>query len=454
MRHFYKLNPYTFKLGQFGGLVFILALFLSLPAKAASFEKTYANGLKLIVREDHRAPVAVSQIWYRVGSSYEHTGITGISHALEHLMFKATSNTASGEFSRLVAESGGRDNAFTGQHYTTYYQQVASDRLELCIRLEADRMKNLLFDEGEFKREIEVIKEERNLRIDSNPLSQFYERFLTTVYLRSPLRNPVIGWPEDIAQLQIKDTEDWYRRWYSPDNATLVVVGDVSFDAVDEWVKKYFLDIESSPREKPRSAPEIRQNGMKLLQGYGDTSSPYLIMAYQAPVINTLDNLSDAFALDVLSGILDGGGSARFSRYLQRGDELALSASAGYDPFDRLQGLFTITAMPKPGITLEVLQAAIEKQIQSLKTEKVSDTELDRVKAQVVSGRIYDQDSMFNMAMQIGMLESAGIDWRLIEQYVDHIQRVNAGDVLRVANRYLNQTSLTLGKFWPESEKP
>lgn len=454
MRHFYKLVCFKFKLPRFAALICLLAVFSSVPAKAASFEKTYANGLKLVVREDHRAPVVVSQLWYRVGSSYEHAGVTGISHALEHLMFKATSNTPSGEFSRLVAESGGRDNAFTGQHYTTYFQQIASDRLELSIRLEADRMKNLLFDEEEFKREIEVIKEERNLRVDSNPLSQFYERFLATVYLRSPLRNPVIGWPEDIAQLQMAEAEAWYRRWYSPDNATLVIVGDVSFEEADALVEKYFLAIDTTPRKAISTPPGIAQNGMKQLQGYGDTSSPYLIMAYQAPVINTLDNLSDAFALNVLSGILDGGGSARFSRYLQRGDELALSASAGYDPFDRLQGLFTITAMPKPGITLEVLQAAIEKQIQNLKSKKVSDAELDRVKAQVVSGRVYDQDSMFNMAMQIGMLESAGMDWRLIEQYVDHIQRVSAEDIQRVAKLYLNQKSLTLGQFWPEEEKP
>lgn len=452
MRHFYKQVCYKYKPTRFAGLVCLLVGVLSAPAQAASFEKTYANGLKLVVREDNRAPVVVSQIWYRVGSSYEHTGITGISHALEHLMFKATSNTPSGEFSRLVAENGGLDNAFTGQHYTTYFQQIASNRLELCIRLEADRMKNLLFDEDEFIREIEVIKEERSLRIDSNPLGRFYERFLATAFLRSPLRNPIIGWPEDIARLQMTEAEDWYRRWYSPSNATLVIVGDVSFEEVDTLVQKYFLDIASTPREAVRPAPLIEQNGMKQLDGYGDTSSPYLIMAYQAPVINTLDNLSDAFALDVLRGILDGGGSARFSRYLRRGDELAISASAGYDPFDRLQGLFTISAMPKPGVTLQVLQDAIEKQIQNLKSETVSDAELDRVKAQVVSGRVYDQDSMFNMAMQIGLLETAGIDWRLIEQYVDHIQRVSAEDIRRVARQYLNRKSLTLGKFWPEEE--
>ncbi len=176
-------------------------------------------------------------------------------------------------------------------------------------------------------------------------------------------------------------------------------------------------------------------------------------MAYRAPVIAQLEEPSDAYALDVLSGILDGGNSARFSRYLQREQEIAISASVGYDAFERLQGLFNITATPKPGITLEALQSAIEAQLDKLKTEAVSETELQRVKAQVVSGRIYQQDSLFYMAMQIGMFETAGLGWRLLDGYVDAINRVSADDVQRVASRYLNSRGLTLGKFWPEDKR-
>ena len=443
MRHFLK---------KFCASVALLVL--ALPVGSATLEKTYSNGLKLIVREDHRAPVVVSQIWYRVGSSYEHEGITGISHALEHLMFKGTPSFPGGEFSRIIAENGGQDNAFTSKHYTAYYQRIASDRLEIPLQLEADRMTNLLFDDEEFKREMEVIKEERSQRVDNNPLTQFYEKFIATAFIRSPVRHPIIGWPLDIERLTMAQARAWYQRWYAPNNATLVIVGDVEFDEVDRLVARYFGPIKSRPIKPLGPLLEAPQNGQKIIHGYGDTSSSYLLMAYRAPVIAQLDEAGDAYALEVLSGILDGGNSARFSRYLQRDQEFAISASVGYDAFDRLQGLFSITATPKPGIALEVLQSAIESQIDDLKTRPVSEEELQRVKAQVVSGRIYQQDSLFYMALQIGMFETAGLDWRLLDGYVDAINRVSADDVQRVARRYLNPRGLTLGKFWPEDKQP
>jgi len=455
MRHFFSDHSNTARASRSLTIMILLLTLLAIPPlQAATFEKTYGNGLKLIVREDRRAPVVVSQIWYKVGSSYEHMGITGISHALEHMMFKATEKTASGEFSRLIAENGGSDNAFTGKHYTAYYQRIGSDSLELCLRLEADRMKNLLFNADEFQREMEVIKEERNLRVDNNPLNRFYEHFIASVFLQSPLRNPTIGLQEDLDQLQLDEARQWYQRWYSPNNATLVIVGDVEFAAVDNLVQKYFGDIESKPLKAVKLRPEPPQNGLRQIHGYGQTSSPYLLMAYRVPVLKQLEDPADAYALDVLAGILDGGSSARFMQFLQRGEELAVSVSAGYDAFERLEGLFTLSGTPKPEVTLEKLQIAIDGQIKRLKQELVNDEELTRVKAQVVSGRIYQQDSMFGMAVQIGMLETSGIGWRLLDDYVIHIQQVNAEDVQRVARRYFNSENLTLGKFWPEQYRP
>ena len=421
---------------------------------AAPVAKVYDNGLKLIVQQDHRAPVVVSQLWYHVGSSYEHEGITGISHALEHLMFKRTENVAAGEFSRLVAENGGSDNAFTGKHYTAYFQRIASNRLELCLRHEADRMNGLVFEADEFKREMDVIGEERSLRVDNNPLSRFYERFIATIYTRSPLRHPVIGWPEDIRQLELRETKEWYQRWYVPNNATLVIVGDVQFDEVDRLVTQYFSKIPSRPLQRVKTRPEPPQDGLKVIQGYGQTSTPYLLMAFRAPTITQLDNPADAFALEVLGGILDGGVSARFSRILQREQEVALSVSASYDAFERLQGLFTITAIPKTGITLEALQGAIMKQIDRLKEELVSDQELERVKAQVISSQVYQRDSTFYTAMQIGMVETAGLDSELLNNHVAQIEQVNVDDIQRVARRYFVETGLTLGQFWPQSNRP
>ncbi len=434
--------------------ILLLSLAIAFPSYAQTYEKTYDNGLKLVVREDHRAPVVVSQLWYHVGSSYEHDGITGLSHALEHLMFQGTEKTAAGEFSRIVSENGGRDNAFTGKHYTTYFQRIASDRLEICLRLEADRMTGLVIDEDVYKREMGVIKEERKLRVDSSPFRRFYESFIATVFIQSPLRHPVIGWSQDIEQLDMQQAIDWYRRWYAPNNATLVIVGDVSFDEVDALVKRYFSPIKSRPIIGVKNRREAPQDGMKLIQGYGDTSTPYLLMAYRAPVLNQHDDVADSYALDVLIGILDGGGSARFSRFLQREQEVAISTSVGYNAADRLEGLLTITAMPKSGVTLEKLQSAIEYQIERLKTELVSEQELQRVKAQVVSGKVYERDSTFDMALRIGMLETAGLDWRLLDDYAGQIKRINAEDIQRVARRYLVKGGLTLGRFQPESERP
>lgn len=431
----------------FGCLIFESSL-------AETTEKVYDNGLRLIVREDNRAPVVVSQIWYHVGSSYERDGITGISHALEHMMFKATKKATAGEFSRLVAEHGGSDNAFTGKHYTAYFQRISSDQLELCLRFEADRMTGLVFDEDEFRREIEVIKEERNLRIDSNPVSRFYERFIANVYTRSPLRHPVIGWPEDIDQLEMAQAKEWYRRWYAPNNATLVIAGDVQFSEVDRLVSRYFAEIPPAELKplKPRYEPP--QNGLKLIQGYGQTSTSYLIMAYRSPPITRLEDPADAYALIVLGSILDGGASARFAQYLQREQQVATSVSVGYDAYDRLEGLFTITAVPNNGVSVDDLRRAIDRQIDMLKQEAVSEEELDRVKAQVISSQVYQRDSVFYTAMQVGMLESAGLDRSLLDDYVNQVERVSAEDVQRVARRYLVETGLSVGRFEPQSERP
>jgi zinc protease len=432
----------------------VISMTLSQSLFADTVEKVYDNGLKLIVLHDDRAPVVVSQLWYHVGSSYEHEGITGISHALEHLMFKSTTNAASGEFSRVVAERGGSDNAFTGKHYTTYFQRIASDSLELCIRYEADRMNGLVFDAAEFEREMDVISEERSLRVDSSPLNRFYERFTASVYTRSPLRHPVIGWPEDIQQLELDEVKQWYGRWYVPNNATLVIAGDVQFAEVDELVRKYFSGIPARPLQPVKRWREPPQDGLKVIQGYGQTSSAYLLMAFRAPGIAQLDDPDDAYVLEVLSGILDGGASARFSRFLQREQEIAVSASVSYDPFERLQGLFTITAVPSAGVTLQALQDAIMQQLDRLKEVAVSEEELKRVKAQVISSKVFERDSLFYSAMQIGRLETIGLGRHLLDSYVAEIERVDIDDLRRVAQRYFVETGMTLGQFRPQSKRP
>jgi zinc protease len=315
-------------------------------------------------------------------------------------------------------------------------------------------MNGLVFDAGEFEREMDVISEERSLRVDSSPLNRFYERFTASVYTRSPLRHPVIGWPEDIQQLELDEVKQWYGRWYVPNNATLVIAGDVQFAEVDELVRKYFSGIPARPLQPVKRWREPPQDGLKVIQGYGQTSSAYLLMAFRAPGIAQLDDPDDAYVLEVLSGILDGGASARFSRFLQREQEIAVSASVSYDPFERLQGLFTITAVPSAGVTLQALQDAIMQQLDRLKEVAVSEEELERVKAQVISSKVFERDSLFYSAMQIGRLETTGLGRHLLDSYVAAIERVDIDDVRRVAQRYFVETGMTLGQFRPQSKRP
>ncbi|MBN4078971.1 insulinase family protein [Gammaproteobacteria bacterium AH-315-C21] len=227
-------------------------------------EYTFENGLKLIVKEDHRAPVLVSQVWYKVGSTYEHDGISGISHALEHMMFKGTEKFPDGEFDRIVSDNGGRHNAFTSQDYTGYYQEFEKSRLEISFELESDRMRGLLLPEEEFKKEIRVVMEERQLRTEDNPQALTYEQFNATAFLNSSLRIPVIGWMNDLENMNIDDLRDWYEQWYAPNNATLVVAGDVNADEVYALAKKYFSSIKPSAIKQPKPRQEIEQNGKRI----------------------------------------------------------------------------------------------------------------------------------------------------------------------------------------------
>ena len=434
-------------------LLFPLLFLTALPLQAKTVETLFDNGMKVIVREDPRAPVVVSQVWYRIGATYEHDGISGVSHVLEHMMFKGTKNLEPGEFSEIIASHGGSENAFTSKDYTAYFQRIAKDRLEICLKLEADRMRNVIFLQREFDKEVEVVKEERKWRVDNKPQSRLFEQFMATAYMTSPQRIPTIGWMDDLDSLEMQDAADWYRKWYAPNNATLVVVGDVDSNEVIRLARKYFADIEPSVIEPPQPRAEIEQEGERRIKIYGKTASPYLVMGYKAPVLHDLkDNPTDAYALDVLNGILDGGNSARIARKLLRGSEIAVEAGTSYDPFDRLSGLFLFAGTPSNGVDPATLEKAFNDEIRDLQQHPVSAEELNRVKAQVIAAKVYDRDSMFNMGMQIGMLDSVGHDWRLLDSYVDNIRVISAEDVQRVANAYFDPQKLTVAVLWPEDK--
>lgn len=433
-------------------IALIALLGLAAPLSAATpsvHEHTLDNGLKVIVKEDHRAPVVVSQVWYKVGSSYEHNGITGVSHVLEHMMFQGTKTHPPGEFSRIIASHGGRENAFTSRDYTAYFQQLEKDRLEVSFELEADRMRNLALNDEFFQKERRVVMEERRLRTEDNPQALTAERFNAVAYLTSPYRNPVIGWMEDLQRLTLQDLQSWYESWYAPNNATLVVVGDVRPDEVFALAQKHFGVLERRP--VPAAAPplEVEQRGLARLTVKVPAELPYLIMGYKTPVLKTAGETWEPYALEVLAGILDGGASARFARELVRGQQVAAGAGAGYNLYARGDGLFTLSGTPAQGRTMEELEQALREQVRRVREEPVTAAELERVKAQVVAGNVYERDSLFYQAMQIGILETVGLDWRVADEYVDRVKAVTAEQVQQVARKYLKDESLTVAVLDP-----
>ncbi|MAX53286.1 MULTISPECIES: M16 family metallopeptidase [unclassified Methylophaga] len=428
-----------------------VVFFLPMVALANVSEFQLENGLKLIVKEDHRAPVVVSQVWYKVGSSYEHNGITGISHMLEHMMFKGTKHLEPNEFSHIIAENGGEQNAFTGQDYTAYFQKLHKDRLEVSFKHEADRMRNLIIDPEELLKEREVVTEERRMRTDDNPQSLLREQFSAAAFVSSPYHWPVIGWMNDIKHYQAEDLRAWYKKWYAPNNATLVVVGDVSPKAVLALAKKYFGPLKAEKIAALKPQEEITQKGLRQVEVKAPAELPYLMMGWKVPSVTTVDKDQawEPYALEVLANVLDGGNSARFAKQLVREQQVAASVGAGNSLFSRLSDLFIVAGTPANDKSVDDLKKAIIEQISQLKNQPVSHEELARVKAQVVANAVYEKDSVFYQAMQIGMLETIGVDWQVGEQYVDNIKAVTAEQVQAVANKYFNNYLLTVGELVP-----
>ncbi len=432
-------------------IFFVMLSGLILPAFAAPavHEFQLDNGLKVLVREDHRAPVMVSQIWYKVGSSYEPLGMTGISHALEHMMFKGTPYVGPGEFSRIIAANGGSQNAFTSRDYTVYFQQLENDKLAVSFRLEADRMRHLLLAEEAVGKELQVVAEERRLRTEDSPEGLAYEQFTVTAFLTSPYRNPVIGWMSDMESLQVEDLRRWYEQWYAPNNATLVVVGDVDPQQVLALAKRYFGSLPPGGLPVLKSVPEIPQRGERRVIVKTPAELPYVLLGYKVPVLKTAEQPWEPYALQVLAGILDAGNSARLSRNLIRGQQLAASAEASYSMISRLNDLFVLAGNPVPGRNVVELEQALRGEVQRLHEELVSPEELARVVAQVIAADVYQRDSLFYQGMRMGILETVGLGWNALDDYVERVQAVTPEQIRKVARQYLVDERLTVATLEP-----
>ena len=350
---------------------------LSWAAGADTYEYRLSNGLKLIVREDHRAPTVAHMVWYRAGSMDEVNGKTGVAHVLEHMMFKGTKKVKSGEFSRLVAAVGGRENAFTSRDYTAYFQQVEKSKLDEVIRLEADRMSNLNFDDAEFLKEIQVVMEERRLRTEDNPSSLLNESLMAIAYMSSPYRHPVIGWMNDLQNMKAIDARDWYRSWYAPNNATVVISGDVDPKQVLKTVEKYYgaVDAHELPVRKPQIEPP--QKGVKQVQVKAPADSAQLTMAWKVPKLepSKLDDV-EPYALELLTAVLDGYDNARLNRTLVKQEKVVNDVGVGYDMISRGPELFLISTTMAKGKTVAQAQGSIRKALEELKQKGILESEL------------------------------------------------------------------------------
>ena len=439
-------------------LLLTLSLFSTISL-AEIQEFKLANGMKIIVQEDRRAPVVVSQVWYRAGALDEVNGKTGVAHVLEHMMFKGTKTLKAGQFSRMIAAAGGKENAFTGQDYTCYFQQLEKSHLPLSMKLEADRMANLVITDEEFAKEIKVVMEERRWRTEDKPQSRVNEQFQSTAFKAHPYARPVVGWMNDLENMTAADAREWYNNWYAPNNATLVVVGDVKAAEVLKLAKQHFgkLKAKKLPARKPQTEPP--QMGERRLVVKAPGKLPYLAMGFHTPTLvdktSTPEQAWEPYALDVLAGVLSGNDSARLNQKLVRETSVALDVGAGYDSTSRgRESLFELVATPAEGKTVQDIEAALIAQIELIKTGGVTQQELDRVKAAVIAADVYQRDSMFYQAMQIGQLETMNYSWRLLKEYPEKLKTVTSEQIQAVAKKYLIKDNMTVATLDPQPIDP
>jgi zinc protease len=432
-------------------LLTISVLAVSVQAAAAEpHESLLSNGMKVLLVEMPKAPVATVQVWYKVGSRNEVMGRAGLSHMLEHMMFKGTAKYPKGSFSRLIRKNGGMDNAFTSQDFTAYFENLAADRVQLALEMEADRMQGLILDQNELKTEREVVKEERRLRTEDDPQGALVEALFAQAYLSHPYHWPVIGWFGDLDAMTLDDLQRHYDTYYSPNNATLVVVGDIKAEQLLPTIKHLFEPIPRGPEPKPVATMEAEQKGERRFLLKREAQVPFVMMGYRVPNYTS----EDSYALDVLESILSHGKSSRLYQSLVYDQKLSLAVGAEYGLMQTDPGLFYFYALVSPGQKVEVVEEALHKEIKRLQSEAPTEQELQRAKNQVEAARIFEQDSNFRHAMLLGQAESVGAGWRKVDQFLERIRAVTAKDVQRVAGQYLLEDSRTVGSLIPVTPKP
>jgi len=438
---------------QIAALFLFLSVFFLIPASEAGlkdqvFETTLSNGLKVILLENPKAPLVTFQVWYRVGSRNEELGKTGLSHVLEHMMFKGTEKVSGEEFSRIVEENGGNFNAFTSYDTTAYFENLSSDRIQVAIDLESDRMRNLVLRQQDFQTERMVVVEERRLRTEDNPQAFLLEQMMAKAFQIHPYRWPIIGWMDDLSRLTLDDLKSYYRTYYNPVNAFIVVVGDFKKDELLPRIEKAFGAYARGvvpDQDKVKDPPQVGERRILVKK---EAQIPFLVMGYHVP--NLRD--PDSYVLEVIATILSGGKSSRFYQSLVRDKKLVLSADAENSLLSRDPSLFYISADLLPGKEVAEVEKALDQEVERLQKEPVGEKELEKAKNQLEAAFIYGQDSLYYQTMLLGQHEIS-LDWRAIDRYLPSIRRVSADDIQKVAKRYLVPDNRTVGILVPQPPK-
>lgn len=410
-------------------------------------EEVLDNGLKVLLLENHRSPAVTFQVWYRVGSRNEVDGKSGMAHFLEHMLFKGTDKVAPEEYARIIRKHGGRSNAFTSHDATVYHATMSRETIGVAIELEADRMVNTRFEEKYFTPEKKVVQEERRMRVD-RPRAALAEITNAVTYAVHPYRRPIIGWPEDIRRMTLEDMKAFYRTYYSPNNAFIVVAGDFDSEEILEKVRETFGGIPRGAEPPEVGLTEPRQRGERRVLLKREAQLPSLVMNYHVPNVGH----PDSYALDVLEMILSRGRTSRLYRDLVYERRIARSAWAGYHRVSVDPTTFSIGAQAMPGKDIAEVEAAIDDVIAGVRDKGVTGAELDKARNQVAASFIFAQESNRGQAMRIGFYEITG-GWRRMNEYLQGIQGVTADDVRRVARQYLDRDRRTVGILVPQERK-
>ena len=409
---------------------------------------TLSNGLKVVLIEDKRSPSVVNSIWYKVGSSHEASGKTGISHVLEHMMFKGTKTLKPGEFSSIVKKMGGTENAFTSKDYTGYFQKIHTTDLERCIELESDRMKNLRLDENELRSEIEVVKEERRLRTDDNPVSKTFEKIMINAYGMNEYGITIIGTMQNLGSISKNDLENWYKLHYQPKNAIVIIAGNFNADQVKGYIQKYYGRYENNKSSiKPNNKIEFSTKAS--FDVYDKVSKPIVFLSFKKPKFDK-NRIRELYALDLFIEIMDGGYSSRLTKNLIDNQKVALDIFLSNDTYNQYPNLIIIGGTPRGKISPEELKLKILEQLSNESINSVTERELVNAKARIKANNIYKFDSVFYQAMQVGMLETKDIGWENLDNYNSIIESISLDEVKESASKYFLNNKVFTAILRPE----